>query len=173
MEVHQVTSYKTSQRQRRCFVACGSGTSRTRTGRPQPGGSVPSGSHVWSPVFTAHARGLGFIWKQMKHRLAKMPIHCTLSDVFPYPRFHQPGRCEQLGHTDHRLHIKDLDHPLAAGCSIGIKKPCLLYVSGRDMDQTKTSKFMLNTSVSKMISVILGWSPPTDIYSSASFKFWF
>ena len=56
-----------------------------------------------------------------------------------------------------------------AACSIG-HKPCLLYVSGWDMDQTKKSKCMLNTLHSKVVSVILHYSYHTDVHQGVIFS---
>ena len=55
---------------------------------------------------------------------------------------------------------------LMAGCSMS-HNPCLLHVSR--WNQTKKSKYLLNTFFQEMVSVILGRSYPTGGFLSAHF----
>lgn len=118
--VHQVTSYKTFQRQHHCFVVCGWGTSQTPTGRPQPDGDVPSGSHVWNPVSPPmHEAWDSSGWKQMKQKSVRRPMRHTLPNVFPSPR---NGPKWKMG--IHFLTFKSQDDPNEAVSSIGVKSEC-------------------------------------------------
>lgn len=65
----------TFQMQHRCFAVCGLGTSQTLTGHHQPGGNVPSGIHVWMPVFLPMHEA----WDSSRNKLSQSyaRYHCS------------------------------------------------------------------------------------------------